>query len=241
MLLINPDQLLRSYSLASVGDPGFVSPVLFAVGGWMSGVGRRLEAGARWMWCRDCRGNWVRPCDPACHGELCRRFSPINFYDRTRYLSAWRSPGFASPVLFTFDGWMFRVARGVEVEARWRGAGDCWEELDRNSLDGISILRRSIVTYRTYTLANTMTLYSYLLMNTQEEPMKPFKIIVEKHLDGYVAYPIGMRGVVVGEGDTYDEAITDVTSAIKFHIETFGKDAFSDDEIIDTRIAEVVV
>ena len=71
--------------------------------------------------------------------------------------------------------------------------------------------------------------------------MKPFKIIVEKHLDGYVAYPIGMRGVVVGEGDTYDEAITDVTSAIKFHIETFGKDAFSDDEIIDTRFAEIVV
>ena len=71
--------------------------------------------------------------------------------------------------------------------------------------------------------------------------MKPFKIIVEKHPDGYVAYPIGMRGVVVGEGDTYDEAINDVTSAIKFHIETFGADAFSDDDIIDTRIAEVVV
>lgn len=71
--------------------------------------------------------------------------------------------------------------------------------------------------------------------------MKPFKIIVEKHPDGFVAYPIGMRGVVVGEGDTYDEAINDVTSAIKFHIETFGADAFSDDDIIDTRIAEVVV
>ncbi len=71
--------------------------------------------------------------------------------------------------------------------------------------------------------------------------MKPFKIIVEKHPDGYVAYPIGMRGVVVGEGDTCDEAIIDVTSAIKFHIETFGVDAFSDDDIIDTMIAEVVV
>jgi hypothetical protein len=50
-----------------------------------------------------------------------------------------------------------------------------------------------------------------------------------------------MKGVVVGECDSYDEALSDVTSAIKFHIDTFGKDAFSDDEIIDTRVAEVVV
>jgi predicted RNase H-like HicB family nuclease len=52
--------------------------------------------------------------------------------------------------------------------------------------------------------------------------MQSFKIIVEKHADGYVAYPIGLKGVVVGEGDTYDQAVADVTSAIKFHIETFG-------------------
>ena len=52
--------------------------------------------------------------------------------------------------------------------------------------------------------------------------MQSFKIIVEKHTDGYVAYPIGLKGVVVGEGDTYDQAVADVTSAIKFHIETFG-------------------
>jgi hypothetical protein len=26
------------------------------------------------------------------------------------------------------------------------------------------------------------------------------KIIVEQHEDGYVGYPIGMRGIVVGEG-----------------------------------------
>ena len=52
--------------------------------------------------------------------------------------------------------------------------------------------------------------------------MQSFKIIVEKHTDGYVAYPIGLKGVVVGEGDTYAQAVADVTSAIKFHIETFG-------------------
>jgi predicted RNase H-like HicB family nuclease len=52
------------------------------------------------------------------------------------------------------------------------------------------------------------------------------KIIVEKHDDGYVGYPVGMRGVVVGEGDTYAEALADVQSAIHCHIETFGADAF---------------
>ena len=51
---------------------------------------------------------------------------------------------------------------------------------------------------------------------------KQFKIIVEKHPDGYVAYPLGLKGVIVGEGDTYEEALADVKSAIAFHIETFG-------------------
>jgi len=41
--------------------------------------------------------------------------------------------------------------------------------MDRRSSDGIQILLRSIVPYRNYSLANTMTLYSYLLMNTQED------------------------------------------------------------------------
>ena len=54
--------------------------------------------------------------------------------------------------------------------------------------------------------------------------MQPIKIIVEKHADGYVAYPLGLKGVVVGEGDTYEEALTDVKSAIRFHLETFGPD-----------------
>ena len=52
--------------------------------------------------------------------------------------------------------------------------------------------------------------------------MQSFKIIVEKHTDSYVAYRIGLKGAVVGEGDTYVQAVADVTSAIKFHIETFG-------------------
>ena len=55
--------------------------------------------------------------------------------------------------------------------------------------------------------------------------MKQFKIVVERHSDGYVAYPLGITGIVVGEGNTYEEALADVKSAIAFHIETFGPEA----------------
>jgi predicted RNase H-like HicB family nuclease len=67
--------------------------------------------------------------------------------------------------------------------------------------------------------------------------LKQFKIIVEKHSDGYVAYPLGLKGVVVGEGDTYEEAFADVKSAIQFHIETFGKDVLN----VDTLVLEAFV
>ena len=53
--------------------------------------------------------------------------------------------------------------------------------------------------------------------------MEKIKIVVEKNPDGYVAYPLGLKGVVVGQGETYEEALSDVKSAIRFHIDTFGK------------------
>ena len=53
--------------------------------------------------------------------------------------------------------------------------------------------------------------------------MRQIKIIAEKHSDGYVAYALGLKGVVVGEGDTYEAAVEDLNSAIKFHIESFGE------------------
>jgi predicted RNase H-like HicB family nuclease len=59
----------------------------------------------------------------------------------------------------------------------------------------------------------------------EETRMTQVKVIVEKHPDGYVAYPLGLRGVVVGQGDTYEEALADVKSAIRFHLETFGQEA----------------
>ena len=71
--------------------------------------------------------------------------------------------------------------------------------------------------------------------------MQPIKIIIEKHPDGYVAYPIGIKGIIVGEGDTYEEAIADVKSAIQFHIDSFGRDVLETNEISETFVAEVVV
>ncbi len=72
--------------------------------------------------------------------------------------------------------------------------------------------------------------------------MRLLKIIVEKHKDGYVAYPVGLKGTVVGEGDTFDESVADITSAIKFHIETFGDEEFETDEpILDVFISEAGV
>lgn len=65
------------------------------------------------------------------------------------------------------------------------------------------------------------------------------KIVVERHSDGYVAYPLGLRGVVVGEGDTYDEALQDVTSAIRFHVDTFGDEVLTHDSpVLDAFLTE---
>ena len=52
------------------------------------------------------------------------------------------------------------------------------------------------------------------------------EVEIERYSDGYVGYPLGLKGVVVGQGDTYEEALADVKSAIQFHIETFGQEAF---------------
>ena len=66
------------------------------------------------------------------------------------------------------------------------------------------------------------------------------KVIVEKHPDGYVAYPLGLRGAVVGQGDSYQAALDDVRSAIAFHAETFGPEALVDGDspVVEAFVAE---
>ena len=72
--------------------------------------------------------------------------------------------------------------------------------------------------------------------------MKQYKIIVEKHPDGYVAYPLGIKGVIVGQGDTYEEALADVKSAMRFHIESFGDNNLEiEPPVLEAFIAETGV
>ena len=70
---------------------------------------------------------------------------------------------------------------------------------------------------------------------------RQIKIIIEQHPDTYVAYPLGMKGVVIGEGNTYEAALADVRSAIQFHIETFGPDMLEGEPVLDAFIAEAGV
>jgi len=72
--------------------------------------------------------------------------------------------------------------------------------------------------------------------------VQQIKIIVEKHPDGYIAYPLGLKGVVVAEGDTYEEALADVKSAIQFHVETFGKEVLNlETPVLEAFVAEAGV
>jgi len=72
--------------------------------------------------------------------------------------------------------------------------------------------------------------------------VRSVKIIIEKHPDGYVAYPVGIKGVIVGQGDSYEEALRDVQSALKFHLETFGPDSLDTEEpVIEAFVAEATV
>lgn len=71
---------------------------------------------------------------------------------------------------------------------------------------------------------------------------RQFKVVVEKTSEGYVAYPLGLNGIVVGQGDTYEEALADVRSAIRFHIDTFGDEALVQGPIVlEAFIAEAGV
>lgn len=47
---------------------------------------------------------------------------------------------------------------------------------------------------------------------------------------------------MVGEGNTYEEALADVKSAIAFHVETFGKDALEGETpVLDAFVAKAAV
>ena len=72
--------------------------------------------------------------------------------------------------------------------------------------------------------------------------MTHLKMIIETHPDGSVAYPVGIKGVVVGDGDSYEEVLVNVKSAIRFHLETLGPEARDVDEpVLEACVAEATV
>ncbi len=77
---------------------------------------------------------------------------------------------------------------------------------------------------------------------THKDATSRIKVIIEHAEDGYSAYPLGMKGVVVGQGDTYEEALSDVKSAIQAHLREFGPDSLQPDSpAIEAFIAEAEV
>jgi hypothetical protein len=71
--------------------------------------------------------------------------------------------------------------------------------------------------------------------------LKYIKFVVEQHEGGYVAYPLGIRGAVVGEGATAEAALGDARSATEFHIGSFGADVIEDETILGAFVSERAV
>jgi hypothetical protein len=63
--------------------------------------------------------------------------------------------------------------------------------------------------------------------------MTHIKFVVERHAEGFVAYPLGVEGVVVGEGDSATDALSDARSALAFHVATFGQELLRGLRVID--------
>jgi predicted RNase H-like HicB family nuclease len=50
-----------------------------------------------------------------------------------------------------------------------------------------------------------------------------FRVQLEQAEAGWLAYPEGINGVVLSQGDTAAEALADLQSALRFHRDTFGR------------------
>jgi predicted RNase H-like HicB family nuclease len=69
--------------------------------------------------------------------------------------------------------------------------------------------------------------------------MRALKSIVERHSDGFLAYTLALKDVVMGQGDSYEAALADAILAAQFHIQSFGTEAFDDDSDVEAAyIAE---
>lgn len=77
--------------------------------------------------------------------------------------------------------------------------------------------------------------------------MRNVKVVIERHPDGYVGYPLGFtRGAIVGQGETFADALENTRSAIETFIEHYGLQKFlshleSAESALDAYIAETTI
>ena len=72
--------------------------------------------------------------------------------------------------------------------------------------------------------------------------MQRAHFIVEQHPDGFIASPLGVVGVVIGQGETSAAALEDARSAPSFHIETFGADVLKpQSDVLNVFIEEAEI
>ena len=102
-----------------------------------------------------------------------------------------------------------------------------------------------------YMHAHVLGYYPYSVFRgwdrREVQPRRParirhLKVIVEKRSTGYEAYPPGLQGVISGEGETFEDALADVRTAILNHIERSGPEIFEESpKILEVFSAEVSV
>jgi len=71
--------------------------------------------------------------------------------------------------------------------------------------------------------------------------LKQIKFVVEQHEETFVAYPLGIRGGVVGEGETASAALEDARRATEVYIETLGVGVVQDESPLAAFVSEQAV
>ncbi|TLM76527.1 MAG: type II toxin-antitoxin system HicB family antitoxin [Actinobacteria bacterium] len=71
--------------------------------------------------------------------------------------------------------------------------------------------------------------------------MHKVRFVAEQHADGFVAFPLGVSGAVVGQGESADAALADARSALRFHVDTFGAQVLEEPEPLDAFMVEDTV
>lgn len=62
------------------------------------------------------------------------------------------------------------------------------------------------------------------------------KVIIEQRADGYVAYPLGLNGLVSGQGDTSSSAVAEMNAILRVRVQEFGPEILDEASVLDAVI-----